>query len=181
MSVFMYPIFAQNMDSLRQVILLKFKSEEIKKEAISDLKGKSLPPFELTQLNGQKISSESLKGKPTIINFWFVNCQHCINEMPAFNYINSQFGEKVNFLAITFETKNEVSSFLRFRKFDFTHIIEAKAYIDSLNFIGYPRTLILDKDLVVSEIIRSMGNNHNDKLFIEDIVQKLNKLLELQK
>lgn len=59
-------------------MLKKIRASKRFKENIYDFKGKELPKFELNILNGKKLNSESLKGKPTIINFWFNNHQPCI-------------------------------------------------------------------------------------------------------
>ncbi|MEJ1224079.1 TlpA family protein disulfide reductase [Sediminicola sp. 1XM1-17] len=140
-------------DSLENAMGENIKSimKGLNKE-LSGFKGKELPEFELTLLDGKKLNSESLKGKPTLINFWFSNCQPCIDEMPILNDIKSQFYRDVNFISITFQDHKEVTEFLNRVDFNFTHIIDAKEYLKSFGFFGYPKTLILDKDLVLTEI-----------------------------
>ncbi len=145
-------IFGQKADSLKSVMFEKLKSKQRFKENIYNFKGKELPKFELNILNGEKLNSESLKGKPTVINFWFSNCQPCIEEMPLFNKIKSEFKNDVNFISITYQNQNEVNEFLKTNKFNFTHVVEAGEYLKFFGFFGYPKTLILDKNLIIKKI-----------------------------
>jgi len=145
-------ISGQATDSLKNAMLEKIKSSERFKENIYEFKGKELPKFELELLNGEKLNSESLKGKPTVINIWFSNCVPCIEEMPLLNKIKSEFGNEVNFISITFQSQNVVNEFLKSNEFDFIHVIESKEYLKNFGFFGYPKTLILDKNLIITEI-----------------------------
>ncbi|WP_156112414.1 TlpA family protein disulfide reductase [Lacinutrix jangbogonensis] len=173
----------QATDSLKNALLEKIKSSELFKGDIYDLKGKELPKFELNLINGQKLNSESLKGKPTIINFWFSNCAPCIEEMPLLNKIKSEFVNDVNFISITFQSQNEVNEFLKTNEFDFTHVIESKEYIKNLGFFAYPKTLILDKSLIITEIEKSIPKDieNEDQNKVEFIARISNQLTELKK
>jgi thiol-disulfide isomerase/thioredoxin len=41
------------------------------------------PPWEVTLPSGQVLSSDSLKGKVVLVNFWATWCPYCRKEMPA--------------------------------------------------------------------------------------------------
>ena len=60
----------------------------------SDLIGKKADPFSVTDINGNTISLESLKGKIVVINFWFVECKPCIMEIPELNKIVDLYKDK---------------------------------------------------------------------------------------
>ncbi len=172
-------VISQSMDSLD---LEKYKRDIrqklIKKNLkIYELKGKPIPEFNLKLLTGGHLTSESLKGKPTLINFWFTNCPPCLEEMPILNEIKSKFGKQVNFIAITFEDEKEVNTLLSYRDFDFTHLIDSRDYVKKIGVFGYPKTLILDKDLVVKSIPKNILSNVTEELeFKSNIVNKLNEL-----
>jgi peroxiredoxin len=42
-----------------------------------------VPNFELTDLNGKKVSMASLRGKTVVLNFWTKTCRPCLEEMPS--------------------------------------------------------------------------------------------------
>ncbi|SHG40394.1 Thiol-disulfide isomerase or thioredoxin [Flavobacterium micromati] len=111
--------------------------------------GKKLPFENLIDINGNEFKIESLKGKPTLINLWFVNCPPCIEEMPQLNKLKKHYGESVNFLAVTFNNKKKVDDFLLKKTFSFTHIVDAQIEIDKLNNKSYPLNIYLDKDGII--------------------------------
>ncbi|MGC4127981.1 MAG: TlpA disulfide reductase family protein [Bergeyella sp.] len=98
---------------------------------------------------GKNFSKKHFKGKPTIINFWFTRCPPCIEELPILNQLKEKYGDKVNFISITFENKKAMDEFLKKHKYDFKHILDSKKQIDELNISAYPSNLILDKNGVV--------------------------------
>lgn len=158
-------------DSLKIKKALLYFQKNHTTNAIFNLKDKKLPNFSLETLNDKSISSESLKGKPTIINFWFDACQPCIDELPLFNKLQEKYKDKVNFIAITFLNKEKINVFLKNHPFNFTHLIKAKKYIKKTGLFGYPKTLLLDKNLIVKDV---------DEKFSEEELTKEEKT-ELEK
>jgi thiol-disulfide isomerase/thioredoxin len=176
-------VLGQAADSLKNVMLKKTMSLKLFKENIYDFKGKELPKFELKLLNGKELNSESLKGKPTVINFWFSECTPCIEEMPLLNKIKSEFGNDVNFISITFQTKDDVNEFLKTNEFDFIHVIESKEYLKNFGRFGYPKTLILNKNLIITEIEKRIPKDiENEEKNKKNFISKIsNQLTELKK
>lgn len=176
-------VLGQATDSLKNAMSNNLKFNKYLKENIYEFKGKKLPKFELNLLNGKKLNSESLKDKPTVINFWFSNCTPCIEEIPLLNKIKSEFGEEVNFISITFQNKNEVNEFLKANDFNFTHVIESKEYLKKFGFFGYPKTLILDKNLIITEIEKMIPKDiENEEQNKKEFISKIsNQLTELKK
>lgn len=117
---------------------------------IEKIIGKRLPFENLRQINGDKLDLASLKGKPTLVNLWFINCPPCIEEIPHLNRIKKKYRDRVNFLAITFDRKEDVLNFLKKQPFDFIQITNAKNEIDKLNNNSYPLNIYLDKNGVVT-------------------------------
>ena len=135
----------------------------------------------LRTLDNEKISSSSLKGKPTLINFWFTSCKPCIEEMPVLNSVKRTLGDSVNFISITYDTNKKVARFLETHSFDFTHITDAKAFTDKLEMKAYPVNMFLDRNGIVTQIEiglpQVMGPNNKPMLrggrqFVE-ILEKL--------
>jgi thiol-disulfide isomerase/thioredoxin len=157
----------------------KKKIEEIGRK--KSIIGKEYPIESETTLDGKKISLNDLKGKPTLVNLWFTSCAPCIEEMPVLNELKSVYGEKFNFLSITFDSESKVKKFLEKHKFEFTHIVNSKKLTEKLGFEGYPVNLFLDKNGVV-KIIKGNVNYEivNGKAKMGDgmeFIQILEKLL----
>lgn len=116
---------------------------------LSAYKNKEFIKFDLNTLTNEKFNSEQLKGKPTIINFWFTGCAPCIDEMPVLNKIREKYKGDFNFIAITYEKREAVASFLEKHPFEFYHLVDAKDFINQLGVKTYPMNLFLDKNGVV--------------------------------
>ena len=56
---------------------------------------KVFPVSSLVKLDNKPITINDLKGKPTLINFWFANCKPCIEEMPVLNKIKEQIRQTI--------------------------------------------------------------------------------------
>jgi thiol-disulfide isomerase/thioredoxin len=135
----------------------------------------------LTTLGSEQISSNSLKGKPTHINFWFTTCKPCIEEMGVLNSVKKTLQESVNFISITYDTQETVALFLETHTFDFTHITDAQTLTDKLDMETWPVNMFLDKNGIVTQIEiglpQVMGANNKPMLrggrqFV-DILEKL--------
>lgn len=119
---------------------------------LSEFKNKEFPKFDLKTLVDKNFNSEQLKGKPTMINFWFTRCAPCIDEMPVLNKIKEKYKDDFNFIAITYEKKEDVERFLKKHPFDFNHLIDAKDFTDQLGIKAYPMNLFLDKNGILKYV-----------------------------
>ena len=45
-------------------------------------------------LKGQLVSTEALRGKPYLVNFWATSCITCVKEMPDLIALHEEFAEK---------------------------------------------------------------------------------------
>ena len=99
---------------------------------MSALIGTTFPMKELTLLQGNSMQLADLKGKPSLVNFWFTRCAPCLDEIPVFNRLVKEHQNAFHFLAISFEKASTVERFLKKQPFDFVHAIDAKAFIDSI-------------------------------------------------
>lgn len=122
------------------------KEKETKSFEPDEYIDKILPMPSLKTLNNKHVSIPDLKGKPTLINFWFTTCKPCIEEMPVLSKIKEKFQDSVNFIAITYEPNAKVRQFLTKHKFNFTQIASAEKFIASLNMTSFPVNIFLDKE-----------------------------------
>ena len=134
--------------------------------------GKHFPIENFKNAKQKQFSKNYLKEKPTFINFWFTRCLPCIEEIPIMNNLKDKYGDKVNFLAITYENKTAVDDFLKKKNIKFQHITNSKKEIENLKYSSYPTNLILDKNGNVKYVYGEISS------FQDDIELILDSLLE---
>jgi thiol-disulfide isomerase/thioredoxin len=61
---------------------------------VEQLVGKPSPAFDLTTLNGKKVSSASLKGVVAVLNFFAPNCGHCKRQLPRLEALRQIYEAK---------------------------------------------------------------------------------------
>ena len=69
--------------ALGVVFALNIGSDPLANQRNSALLGKPIPRVELVQLDGSRLTSDSLLGRSVIVNFWNTWCVPCIQELPA--------------------------------------------------------------------------------------------------
>ncbi len=134
-------------------------------------KGVNLANFDLQDMDGQKVTLESLKGKVVLINFWFINCPPCRMEIPDLNELKAEYGGKnVEFIAITFDPKGQVNEFLQKVSFDFQILPDAREIIEMYGVQGFPTSVVINKagNVVNSKMGGSMNIKEELKVFIEE-------------
>ncbi len=120
----------------------------LKSQAPSEFVGKKAPSFSMTDMNGKTISSESLVGKVVVLNFWFVTCKPCIEEIPALNEVYKKYknNPEVIFASITFNEKEKVNKFLKKHPLDYPVISDARNICNDFSVKSYPTNMVIDKD-----------------------------------
>jgi cytochrome c biogenesis protein CcmG, thiol:disulfide interchange protein DsbE len=113
---------------------------------------KEFPFPPLTTLDGKLITINQLKGKPTLINFWFTTCAPCIEEMPVLNSIKNTFKDSVNFIAVTYEQQKKVETFLAKHPYNFKQIADAEKFTNEMKTHSFPINVFLNKNGVVVRI-----------------------------
>lgn len=119
--------------------------------------GLQLPEFELLTMDGDLIDQNSLKGKITVINFWFAACPPCIAEIPGLSTVAKKYAkDDINFIAASTDTYEAVERFLT-RKGSFGFELAPNAsdvFFKTFNIqSGFPTTIILDENGVVQYFI----------------------------
>jgi thiol-disulfide isomerase/thioredoxin len=127
------------------------------------LQGKAFPDFEIKLMDGTTLSNQDLKGKPSMINFWFAQCAPCIDEMPLLNKLKNQYSDQVNFVAITYENKAAIEKFLTKNPFEYSLSHGSKEFIDSIGVKSYPTNVFLDSQGRIVKVTGGIPYEKNEE------------------
>lgn len=110
--------------------------------------GTAAPVFSAPKIDGKFIDAGELKGKVVVLNFWFIGCPGCMEELPKLNILAAKYHENdgVKFIAIAPNTARELRQFLAHVKFGYEMAGSAQSVIDLFNFTGFPRNIVVGKD-----------------------------------
>jgi thiol-disulfide isomerase/thioredoxin len=103
-----------------------------------------LPPFELRDLAGKRVSAASFKGKPTLINFYFAACVPCIREVDPLNHFAAS-RPGMNFLAMTFDEAEVARAFVARYHLHWRVVPDAREFIDRMRVKQYPMMALFDE------------------------------------
>jgi peroxiredoxin len=113
-------------------------------------KSVAAPEVTYISLTGEKITSQSLRGKVVMVNFWATSCTTCVKEMPQMIETYKKFnGQGLEFVAVAmkYDPPNYVINFTENRKLPFKVALDsngelAKAFGD---VALTPTTFVIDK------------------------------------
>ena len=109
--------------------------------------GQKMRPFSVTDINGNKFTLAELTGKVVVVNFWFINCGPCRQEIPRLNEIVNNYANNkdVVFIALALDQKAELIQFLGGFPFNY-HIVDNGGYLAQQNGVGlFPTHVIIDR------------------------------------
>ena len=138
--------------------------------------------FDENGKTGDVFNPASNKGKITIINFWGTWCGGCIEELPYFDQIATEYKDTVTVVAVhTHRDFNTAADYVNthYKDSDMifvkdTSLDESDEYADETYFkmLGggdsYPITIVLDENGVIIASIKASMNYNS----LKDIVEK---------
>lgn len=111
---------------------------------------KAAPNFSYTLLDGRQASSDQMRGKVLLVNFWATTCTVCVQEMPRIVATQQKFqgrGYETLAVAMNYDPPARVSDFATRRALPFGVVIDntgaiARAFGD---VPGTPTTFLIDQ------------------------------------
>ncbi len=129
--------------------------------------GESAPSFEVTTVDGTKVSDEALKGNPAVLVFWSVYCSKCKKETPQINQLAKEFSPKgVEVIGINIgESDAEIKKGIESFGIDFAVAPDQdKNVMQKFGAVGTPTIVFLDKDGKVQFYGNKLPENYSERL-----------------
>lgn len=130
------------------------------KNKIAPQQGYLATDFELEDLEGEKVTLSSLRGKTVVINFWSMGCRYCLQEMPDFETFSRSKPEDVIVLMINLDKdRSRLDAYIKNQGYSFT-VLKDKVGDTARSYLirGIPTTLVIGKDGVVMHRVEGLIN-----------------------
>ena len=139
------------------------KSQEAAAAGLTLKVGDRIGAFEVKDTQGKTWTDQSTKGCPLVLNFWYTGCGPCIKEMPELSTWVDACPD-VNFLAVTWNTADEIRSIIERRGFRFVQITDDKSLWQMFGVQQTPTTVVIDRDGVVRKVVLGTNQQKRDEL-----------------
>ena len=136
----------------------------------SAVAGTSLPQASLLTLDNKTIDSNTLFGKPLILNFWYSTCEPCRREMPVLAASAATHSSTVRFVGINMNDSVETAKNFA-EKYNVLYDImfdPSGSFIGALGIGTAPMTLFVDAQGIIVDQVA--GEISADKL--ESLITK---------
>jgi thiol-disulfide isomerase/thioredoxin len=140
----------------REYVLVRYtaaQKEDLKKRIGKPLEtpyfttGEAIKPFKVRAINGKKITPKDWTGKTVVLNFWFINCPPCRQELPGLNKIVEKYTNNANvlFIGIALDSDSEVKEFIKGNPYNYLLVADGREYAGLFNIKSYPTNVVIDK------------------------------------
>lgn len=124
------------------------------------LNGKMAPNFTLADVNGKKVSLDSFRGHPLVVDFWATWCGPCKVEIPWFEKLHDQYASQgLEILGVSaddldkddpaklFTEKRDIADFAQKMHMNYPVLIDADSIANSYGGLdALPTTFFIDKN-----------------------------------
>src|SRR5262249_14717475 len=88
------------------------------------------------------------KGKVVVLNFWFIGCLGCMDEMPKISAVADKYrdNQDIVFISIAPNTPQQLRPFRDNYKFKYRMVGLGQPLIDQFKFAGFPKNLVIGRD-----------------------------------
>lgn len=110
--------------------------------------GQEIASMTVKDLDGNRFKLSELRGKVVVLNFWFIGCPACMQEIPELNKLEGEYHDNANvvFIGVALDSRSKLLEFLKSTPFNYHIVDDGRYYADKYNINLYPTSVIVDKD-----------------------------------
>ena len=149
----LFAVYITNQYSISEPEAVKASPVEVHEAASTSTPTEPSLNFMLTDLAGNQVTLDELRGKNVFINFWATWCKWCVKEMPDMENIHQSFNDQdLVVLAIAVgEDLEDVSGYLSDKDYTFTILLDPDKSVTKVYEVkSIPTSIFIDKEGNVS-------------------------------
>ena len=131
-----------------------------------------MPAFRLKDISGREFSSEELRGKVALVDFWATWCALCRKEMPGFEELQKKYRDR-GLVVVGIALDSDAGEVAKFaRELGVTYrLLLSQSEVEQVwgGILGIPTTFLVDRDGVVRK--RVIGFEYKEEF--EKALQEL--------
>ncbi len=128
--------------------------------------------FSFRDTDNKKYKKEDLVGKVLVINFWFINCPPCRQEIPDLNKLVEDYkdNDKIIFIAVGLDEWVDVKEFIKKTPFTYHLVTDGRYTAKEYGVTGYPTNLVVDTEGKIA--FQSKGGSSANPLWMKKAIDK---------
>jgi peroxiredoxin len=115
-----------------------------------------MPAFELTDIEGNVVRSDDLRGKVVLVNFWATWCGPCISEIPMLNEVYRTYRDRGFELLGVASQSGDAATIARFAErvgIEYPVLIGTNEVVSQYRIFAFPTDFLIDRDGRIRERI----------------------------
>lgn len=153
--------------------LIAFSPSEISEEKRVVLKDYD---WKLGDLKGNVADFGESRGEVAIVNIWATWCPPCIAEMPSFQELYDDYGQKVDFYFVSSEEEEKLQQFLTKKKYELPVFQPYSNTPEQLRSNSLPTTYVISKsgEIVVDKKGAANWNDSSFRKLLDELLKEEN-------
>lgn len=145
-------------------IRLRPANQTQEKQRIAE--GADSPSWKAKTINGQLLSSEQLKGKYVLLDFWGSWCGPCIEQIPKLKQAYQKFkGANFEIIGFAYDNRSTLEKAVKDYDINWPQIVDLKGgYNSKFNVYGYPTYYLINPNGKIVATDEELGNQNMIKV-----------------